>query len=126
MAPLPKDYQIWTTNTNTSIELDIVTQVLYFSYTIQTYVKTLKVKHSAFAMFSYFLFQFCLKCAACHYTFRFLPALRVVSWPAAKKSLSKVVTLIVIIIVVLKVNIIINNITPQTTKSFYQFLTTYR
>ena len=76
-------------------------------YKIQGVFVTLKVKvkHSAFAMFSYFLFQFCLKCAACHYTFRFLPALRVVSWPATKKTPQKsllevvVVTLIVIIII---------------------------
>ena len=61
-----------------------------------------------------------LKLAACHYTFRFLPALRVVSWPAAKKSLSEVdaVTLIVIIIVVFKVSIIINITFSRSSKNF--------
>ena len=62
-----------------------------------------------------------LKLTACHYTFRFLPALRVVSWPAAKKSLSKVdvVTLIVIIIVVLKFSIIINITFSRSSQNFF-------
>ena len=62
-----------------------------------------------------------LKLTACHYTFRFLPALRVVSWPAAKKSLSEVdaVTLIVIIIVVFKVSIIINITFSRSSKNFF-------